>query len=87
MIYLVTNNQLLFPNELYKIITVEESLKLLNSLSEVGTDTETEGMDPHTKKLLLVQLGDYNNQVVIDCRTVDICKYKEFLESDRLFLF
>ena len=86
MIYLVTSNRLLFDNDLYKIITVKESLDLLNALSEVGLDTETEGMDPHTKKLLLVQLGCYDFQVVIDCKTIDIIQYKEFLESDRLFL-
>lgn len=86
MIYLVTNNQLLFDNPLYKIITVEESLELLNPLTEVGLDTETEGMDPHTKNLLLVQLGNYDFQIVIDCRTIDILQYKEFLESSRLFL-
>lgn len=86
MIYLVTNNQLLFNNNLYKVITVEDSLKLLETLNEVGLDTETGGMDPHTKELLLVQMGNFDFQVVIDCRTVNILRYKKFLESDRLFL-
>ena len=86
MIYLVTNNQLLFDNSLYKVITVEDSLKLLETLNEVGLDTETGGMDPHTKELLLVQMGNFDFQVVIDCRTVNILRYKKFLESDRLFL-
>ena len=87
MIYLVTHNPQLFENDLYKIISEEESLKLLEPLREVGTDTETSGIDPHTKDLLLVQFGCFEFQVVIDCRTVDITFYKEFLESDRLFLF
>ena len=86
MIYLVTNNQLLFNNNLYKVITVGDSLKLLETLNEVGLDTETGGMDPHTKELLLVQMGNFDFQVVIDCRTVNILRYKKFLESDRLFL-
>lgn len=87
MIYLVTHNPQLFENDLYKIISEEESLKLLEPLREVGTDTETSGIDPYTKDLLLVQFGCFEFQVVIDCRTVDITFYKEFLESDRLFLF
>jgi len=87
MIYLVTKNAQLFENDLYKIVSPEESLKLLEPLKEVSLDTETEGMDPHTKNLLLVQLGNYDFQVVIDCRTIDIQLYKDFLESDRLFLF
>lgn len=86
MIYLVTKNQELFENKDYKIIGVDESLSLLSSLREVGLDTETSGLDPYTDKLLSVQLGDYNNQVVIDCSTVCISLYKEYLESDRLFL-
>lgn len=87
MIYLVTLNKELFDTDLYKIITPEESLELLKPLKKVGVDTETEGIDVHTKRLLLVQLGCYDFQVVIDCRTIDIRLYKEYLESDRLFLF
>ena len=86
MIYLVTNQGQLFDNDTYKIIGVEESLKLLESLRIVGLDTETTGLDPYTKELKLVQLGCFDFQVVIDCSTIDILKYKEYLESDRLFV-
>ena len=86
MIYLVTACQELFTNELYQIVTVEESLKILEPLTIVGLDTETEGFDPYTKKLLLLQLGCYDFQVVIDCETIDVQLYKSYLESDRLFL-
>lgn len=90
MIYLVTGNSLLFNSEdaEYTIISVEESLKLLNSLSIIGVDTETEGIDVHTKKLLLAQFGCFDFQVVVDCRTIDIINYKELLEDpNKLFLF
>lgn len=43
MIYLVTAQQQLFDNDVYKIIGVEESLRLLEPLTIVGLDTETEG--------------------------------------------
>ena len=86
MIYLVTACLELFTNEVYQITTVEESLKLLEPLSIVGLDTETEGFDPYTNKLKLLQLGCYDFQVVIDCETIDIQLYKSYLESDRLFL-
>lgn len=86
MIYLVTNQQELFSNDSYKIISVEESLEILGPLRQVGLDTETNSLDCHTGKLLLVQLGCREFQVVIDCRTVDITKYKDYLESDRIFL-
>lgn len=87
MIYLVTKNQELFSNDLYQIISIEESLRLLNSLDTIGVDTETSGLDCWQDKLLLLQMGNYDNQVVIDCRTVNPIVYKELLESNRLFLF
>lgn len=88
MIFLVTSNQQLFNNKNYKIISVEESLEKLNKLKIVGVDTETEGIDVHTKKLLLAQFGCFDFQIVVDCRTVDIKLYKNFLErTDILFLF
>ena len=86
MIYLVTAQQQLFDNDVYKIIGVEESLRLLAPLTIVGLDTETEGFSPFLKKLLLLQLGNRDFQIVIDCTTVDVRLYKDYLESDRLFI-
>ena len=86
MIYLVSNQKTLFKSENYKVIGVKESLELLNPLTIVGLDTETQGFSPFLKKLLLLQLGNRDFQVVIDCTTVDVALYKEYLESDRLFL-
>lgn len=86
MIYFVTGQKKLFESENYKVIGVKESLELLNPLTIVGLDTETQGFSPFLKKLLLLQLGNRDFQVVIDCTTVDIALYKEYLESDRLFL-
>ena len=86
MIYLVTANKELFDNEVYKIIGVDESLSLLEPLKIVGLDTETSGLSCHKDKLLSLQLGCYDFQVVIDCLTIDIRLYKKYLESDRLFI-
>ena len=63
MIYLVTRNNELFESDEYKIIGVDESLSLLNSLRIVGLDTETSGLDCHTGKLLSVQLRETQNQL------------------------
>lgn len=86
MIYLVSKNRELFTNEIYTIIGIDESLSLLEPLKVVGLDTETSGLDPYTCNLLSLQLGNYDTQIVIDCLTVDILKYKDYLESDRLFI-
>lgn len=87
MIYFVSRASEIFEeNEVYKCISVEESLKILDTINIVGLDTETEGFDPYTKKLLSLQLGNRDFQVVIDTSTVDVALYKEYLESDRTFL-
>ena len=75
MIYLVTTNTLLPNNDTIKIVSIEESLELLNPLTIVGLDTETTGLDCWTKELLSEQLGCKDFQVVIDCSTVDIKYY------------
>ena len=86
MIYFVSNVSEIFENEVYECISVEKSLELLETIKIVGLDTETEGFDPYTKKLLSLQLGNKDFQVVIDCSTIDVKLYKEYLESDRTFL-
>lgn len=85
MIYLVTQ-QILPESDKYKIISIEESLSKLNPLEVVGLDTETSGVNHHKDTLLSLQLGCKEFQVVIDCTTVSPLFYKEYLESDRLFL-
>lgn len=87
MIYLVTKQQSLWTSDRYKVISAEEALESLAPLSIVGLDTETMGLDPYTKELLTVQLGCAEFQVVIDCTSVDIHLFKEYMENpQRMFL-
>lgn len=87
MIYLVTKQQSLWASDRYKVISAEEALELLAPLNVVELDTETMGLDPYTKELLTVQLGCAEFQVVIDCTSVDIHLFKEYMESpQRMFL-
>lgn len=86
MIYLVSKEPKLFESQYYKIISVEESLKLLNSLEVLQYDSETIGLDPHVGKLLCIQFGSRDNdlQIVVDCQTIDILLYKDILENKLL---
>ena len=87
MIYLVTKQQSLWTSDRYKVISAEEALELLSPLNVVELDTETMGLDPYTKELLTVQLGCADFQVVIDCTSVDIHLFKEYIENpQRMFL-
>ena len=88
MIYLVTNKLELFESNLYKIITVEESISMMNPCQMLQVDTETDGRDCHINKLLCIQFGSkkYDFQIVVDCSTIDISQYKEILETKGLIL-
>ena len=83
MIYVVTKENKLFENPNYKIISVEESLQLLNDCKVLQYDSETSGIDPHLCDILCIQFGnkDKDFQIVVDCSTIDILNYKEILES------
>lgn len=87
MIYLISKQKELIPNEFYKICTVEDSLRYLNKLDEISCDSETGGFDPFNDKLLIFQLGDNKYQFVIDCTTINIKEYKSLFESNKTFIF
>jgi DNA polymerase-1 len=84
VIFLITGQQEFCENDVYKISTVEECIKYCQQLSYIGCDSETTGFSAWSNKLLLLQLGDKNNQYVIDYSTVDIKQFKTLLESKDL---
>lgn len=89
MVYLVSKNKTLFKSNLYKAISFAQALDILLPLKEVQLDTETMGLDCHTKALLTLQLGCTDSQVVFDWTTLSTeekKQLKEYLESDRLFI-
>lgn len=89
MIYLVSHNKSLFKTDKYIEATIEQAMSVLLPLKLCQLDTETKGLDCHTKALLTIQLGNKDNQVVIDWTTLTPREkqiVKNYLESDRLFL-
>lgn len=89
MIYLVSHNKSLFQTDKYIEATMEQAMSVLLPLKLCQLDSETKGLDCHTKALLTVQLGNKDNQVVIDWTTLTLREkqiVKDYLESDRLFL-
>lgn len=89
MIYLVSHNKSLFQTDKYIEATMEQAMSVLLPLKICQLDSETKGLDCHTKALLTIQLGNRDNQVVIDWTTLTRREkqvVKNYLESDRLFL-
>lgn len=65
MIYIISAQQNAFNGE-FPQITIEEAINKLKIMSEISNDTETSGLSCHSKKLLLLQLGDFENQYNFD---------------------
>lgn len=89
MIYLVSHNKNLFKTDKYTEATIEQAMSVLLPLKLCQLDSETQGLDCHTKDLLTIQLGNRDNQVVIDWTSITKEEkqiVKDYLESDRLFL-
>ena len=83
MIYLVTRNRQLFKSEYYEIISLEKSIEIIKSWDLIQFDTETSGRDPHVCKILCAQFGNRKAgiQIVVDTSTIDICNYRNLLET------
>ena len=86
MVYLVTGQSQLFESDNYQILSIEESLQLLNSCKALQYDSETSCIDAHLGKILCIQFGSKEKdfQIVVDTTTIDILKYKEILENKPL---
>lgn len=83
--YLVSNEQSLFEATpaSYVRCSVEDALIELNKMPIISLDAETKGLDPHTKPLLLIQLGNYDKQFAIDATSVNLALFKDLLENPK----
>jgi len=89
MIYLVSRNKGLFSPENYKQVEFHGAMEVLYPLTLVQLDSETTGLDCHSKEILTLQLGNKENQVVFDWSTLsknEKNQLKEYLESERTFI-
>lgn len=81
MKYIVSNN---YNGNLFKHLSVNESLDILKKETLLGIDTETLGLDCHSDKLTLLQFGTDKNQIIIDCTSININYYKNILEDNNI---
>jgi len=69
----------------YKFLTtttqVEDLFPTLMAKRVWAVDTETSGLDPHTNKVVMLQIGDQNTQYVIDTRRASVEPLRAFFES------
>lgn len=88
MIYLVSKQRNLFNSEEYQELSPQDAIEKLNKETILGADTETEGLDPYEKKILSIQLGTEEFQIVWDCTSYPLIMLKDLLENPNiLFLW
>jgi DNA polymerase I-like protein with 3'-5' exonuclease and polymerase domains len=89
MIYLITKQTNLYNDfgGQIQICPLEFLYSYFKNKNIISVDTETEGFDPYTKRLLTVQIGDFNNQFLLDS-TIDFRCLKDFFEdASKTFIF
>ena len=84
MIYLISKQRELFKSDKYEVLPPKEALEMLRAEPKLGGDTETEGLSPYTKKLLSVQLGIEDYQIVWDCASYPVSMLKPILECPEI---
>src|SRR5258706_5000276 len=63
---------------------LQEVLSWLNERKFICLDTEASGLDPYRAKIISLQLGDKNQQWVIDARAVDLEPLRAVIEDDQV---
>jgi DNA polymerase-1 len=63
---------------------LERGLQGLIQRPLLALDVETEGLDPHTHKLLLLGIGDDREQLLVDCRSVSLEPLLPLLQGQML---
>ena len=82
MIYFISNTKDIGFNSRYMSATIEEAVDYCKDKKVLGVDTETEGFDFTSKKMIMFQIGDADNQYIIDTRFISIEPLRDILESE-----
>jgi len=79
MIYYVTHADVSAGVGKYVLRSATEALYQLGRMDMLSCDTETTGLDPHTHRLKFLQMGNQEDQYVIDCETVHLNPFFKLL--------
>ena len=82
MIYFVSNTQSFNSN--FQSCTIDDAVIYCTDKKVLGVDTETEGFDFTCKKMIMFQIGDADNQYIIDTRFVSIEPLRDVLENKNI---
>ena len=82
MIYLIDGTQKTeLSTSRFELGSITDVVEYCSTKEVLGVDTETEGFDFTSKKMIMFQIGDKDKQFVVDTRVVDIEPLRDILES------
>jgi len=84
MIHLVDGSSKTVPSPHYQSAMIDDVVRYCQTKQILGVDTETEGFDFTTKKMIMFQIGDENQQFVIDTRRVSIEPLRNILQNKNI---
>ena len=84
MITLIDNSVASIPASHYQLGTIDDVVSYCADKTVLGVDTETEGFDFTCKKMIMFQIGDENQQFVIDTRVISIEPLRDILENKEI---
>ena len=80
MIYFIGNTAI-HESPHYQLATIDDVVDYCSNKKVLGVDTETEGFDFTCKKMIMFQIGDADNQYIIDTRYISIEPLRNILED------
>ena len=80
MIYFI-GNAAIHESPHYQLATIDDVVDYCSLKTILGVDTETEGLDFTCKKMIMFQIGDADNQYIIDTRFINIEPLRYILED------
>ena len=83
MIYTIGINTLI-PRTEFAQCDIQDVVNYCKSKTVLGVDTETEGFDFTCKKMIMFQIGDEDNQFIIDTRVISIEPLRQILEDKNI---
>jgi len=84
MIHLVDGSSKTVPSPHYQSAMIDDVVRYCKTKQILGVDTETEGFDFTTKKMIMFQIGDADQQFVIDTRRVSIEPLRNILQNKNI---
>lgn len=85
MIYLATKQKRLFDDDI-KTTKLSDCIDYFKNHTQIELDSETTGFDPHTCRTFCWQLGDFNNQFVVDSASYSLKELEELFKYKLILL-